>query len=191
MSPWWSLDRPQSRHPGSNGGPSPYEGAARPAVLCRDAPLRERVWGDRRVPPPLTHWVTARPLASWVRSPWSTWSVPPRLPPRCGRGALLMSYTSFCATSCPPCRHSGSNGDPRGKSPLGLPLPHTGVAGLLMLGCVRRPGVEPGVSRVSGERRDRLARGGWSRRVHQAPPLCRRARCRPWCLRCVGPVLCW
>ena len=67
----------------------------------------------------------------------STWSVPPRLPPRCGRGALLMSYTSFC------CR--------------------------LMLGCVRRPGVEPGVSRVSGERRDRLARGGWSTR--QVPPL--------------------
>jgi hypothetical protein len=26
--------------------------------------------------------------------------------------------------------------------------------------CVRRPGIEPGVSRVSGERRDRLARGG-------------------------------
>ena len=35
MNPWWSLDRPQSRHPGSNGGPSPYEGAARPTVLCR------------------------------------------------------------------------------------------------------------------------------------------------------------
>lgn len=56
-----------------------------------------------------------------------------------------------------------------GKSPLGLPLPHTGVACLLMLGCVRRPGIEPGVSRVSGERRDRLARGGWSTR--QVPPL--------------------
>ena len=106
--------------------------------------------------------------AALVPAP-STWSVPPRLPPRCGRGALLMSYTSFCCRSCPPCRHSGSNGDPRGKSPLGLPLPHTGAVGLLLLGCVRRPGIEPGVSRVSGERRDRLARGGWSTR--QVPPL--------------------
>jgi hypothetical protein len=180
MSPWWSLDRPQSRHPGSNGGPSPYEGAARPAVLCREVPLRERVWGDRRVPPPLTHWVTARPLASWVRSPWSTWSVPPRLPPRCGRGALLMSYTSFCCRSCPPCRHSGSNGDPRGKGPLGLPLPHTGVAGLPILTAStalesNQVSLAYQASAVTGW----PAAGG------------RRARCRPWCLRCVEPALCW
>ena len=38
-----------------------------------------------------------------------------------------MSYTSLVPRR-PPCRHSDSNGDPRGKSPLGSPLPHTGSA---------------------------------------------------------------
>lgn len=68
------------------------------------------------------------------------------------------------AGSHPPCRHSDSNGDPRGKKPARL-----AITSYRRCCCVRRPGIEPGVSRVSGERRDRLARGGWSTR--QVPPL--------------------
>ena len=79
-----------------------------------------------------------------------------------------MSYTSFCACA----RRAGTPGRTEIRGVRARSVCHYLIPALLvleMLGCVRRPGIEPGVSRVSGERRDRLARGGWSTR--QVPPL--------------------
>ena len=150
-------------------------GSNRPPPLCKRGALPDELRPQGRTGPPGDG--AAQRSGRWWRArvpPPATWGYEPLVvsmtarsrgtPDRTGDLLLMRElHVQPCSAALaphPPCRHSGSNGDPRGKSPLGLPLPHTGFAGLPLLGCVRRPGIEPGVSRVSGERRDRLARGG-------------------------------
>ena len=54
-------------------------------------------------------------------------------------------------------------------------MSYTSLRVLLMVVCVRHPRVERGLSDVSGRRRNRLARGGWSTRQVSplVPPVCR------------------
>jgi hypothetical protein len=104
MSPGWALARPQSLHPESNRGPSPYEGVAQPSVLCSvdhrgliGGTMRPGVRGVVDV-------VGAAPTASsvWARRPAGELRVavlpmagvqPPALRPQGARRAVLSGVT--------------------------------------------------------------------------------------------------
>ena len=118
------------------------------AVLMGDGSARAAPgrWGDRRDLHPLAPGPQPGGALRCLR-PQSARQDTILRPPRCERGALPLSYRRLGAD--PGARTRST----RGKGPVPV---QSGAIGMVLA-----PGVEPGLSCVSGRRRTRLARRGW------------------------------